>query len=48
MQLQDDVTECFDEYLVKKRRNREDIRNILLIAQREAIKLLYDCEFKNF
>lgn len=48
MTLQDEVSECFEEYVVKQRRGREDMRNILLAAQREVFKLLYDCEFKNF
>jgi hypothetical protein len=46
--LQDDVAECFEGYVIKKRRDREDMRGILLVAQREVLKLLYDCEFKNF
>lgn len=46
--LQDNVSEWFEDCVVKKRREREEMRDILLKAQRHLIKLLYECEFKNF
>jgi hypothetical protein len=46
--LQDDVSEFFQDCVVKKRRNTEEMGDILLGAQRQLIKLLYECEFKNF
>jgi hypothetical protein len=46
--LQDSVSECFEDCVVKKRRSREEMRDVLLDAQRQVLKLLYECEFKNF
>ena len=46
--LQDDVTNWLQDYILKKRRNREEMRELLLSAQREILKLPYDCEVKNF
>jgi hypothetical protein len=46
--LQDDVSEFFQDCVVKKRREREEMRDILLEAQRHLIRSLYECEFKNF
>jgi hypothetical protein len=46
--LQDDVAKWFEDCVVKKRGKREQMRDILLVAQRDILKLLYECEFKNF
>jgi hypothetical protein len=46
--LQDDVAKWFEDCVVKRRGKSEQMRDILLVAQREILKLLYECEFKNF
>jgi hypothetical protein len=46
--LQDDVAEWFENCVVKKRGRAEEMRDVLLVAQREILKLLYECEFDNF
>jgi hypothetical protein len=46
--LQDDIAKWFEECVVKKRHNRAQLHDILLQAQREVMKILYECEFKNF
>jgi len=43
-----DVAKWFEDCVVKKRGKREQMRDILLVAQRNILKLLYECEFKNF
>jgi len=48
LRLQDEVSEWFEDCVVKKRRNSEEMRDILLNAQRQILKILYECEFKNF
>jgi hypothetical protein len=46
--LQDDVVDWFEDCVVKKRRKSEEMRDLLLVAQRDLLKLLYECEFDNF
>ena len=48
LQLQDDISEWFEKFAVKGRGNPEVIHGILLSAQREIVRLLYESEFANF
>lgn len=48
LQLQDDVSNWFSEFALKKRSNPREVQDILLITQREILRLLYESEFTSF
>jgi len=48
LQLQDDISNWFEESVVKKRNNAGEVQDLLLVAQREILRLLYESEFKSF